>query len=213
MNWFFLFFIITFSHPGFCQDAEEEIEAHRILEERAKKAKAQSVITDTANSASELSLSDKLKSSTAIFDPKFQKHFETTFTNAKLWERTPEEVTKMIEEGSRGKPAEKVFKRFPKLLAISTDIMRDKHALPKLAQILGKKEKLKQYFVIWVVLIIGVWFFKKYMLPPEPNFMRRIFTSLILHFAVSCISLTIFYLFFSDELKPLVRILGRHTFY
>ena len=212
MNWLFLSLLIFFAHPGFCQD-DEGIETDLIVEERAKKAKAQALIQDTAAAASEFSLSKQLKNSTEIFDPKFQKNLEMTFANAKLWERTPEEVRKIIEEGSRGKPAEKVFKSFPKLLTVFTDILHDKEAVPGFIRILGKKQKLKQYFAIWVVLIIGVWLFRKYFLPPEPSFMRRMFTSIVVNLCVSAASMTIFYLFFMDEIKPLLLIIARHTFY
>jgi hypothetical protein len=196
-------------HPGFAQDAEET-EADLVREQRLQKAKIQSIAEATATSAVDLDMGNKLKEEASLFDERIQKQMLETLAQAKLWEKKTEDVKKMIEEGSKGKAAEKLFKKFPKLLDAATDVLRDKEAMPKLIEVLSKKEKLKQYFIIWLTLMVGAWLIKKYLFPPEPNFMRRLFTSLMFSTGVSCISLGVFYIFFSDELAPLLRILLRH---
>ena len=207
MNWFYLLICLFFAHPGFTQDAEE-IEAEKIAQERLNKARHQSIAQSTATAVTEFDLVEKFKNS-SILDAQFHKLLQTTFATAKLWERRPEEVRKMIEEGAKGKAGEKLFKQFPKLLDFATEILRDEQAMPKLVSMLAKKEAMKQYFSIWIIILIGSWLIKKYLFPPEPNFMRRFFTSMMFTCATSTVSLIIFYFFFKEELDPSLRIFMR----
>lgn len=210
MKFLFLFLLFFLQQPGFTQ-VVVEIESDDILKERREKAKIQAIAESTATAATEFDLIDKMKSS-SLFDKKVQNLLEKNLKEAKLWELPREEVKSQIKEGARGKATEKIFKTFPKLLDLATDMMRSKDAFPGLIQILGKEKALKQYFFIWLFLLISTWLVKKYIFPEEPNFWRRTFTKLMFTCFTSAVSLGVFYLFFQNELSPTISILS-HTFW
>jgi hypothetical protein len=196
--------------PGFAQDAEE-MDSEKVLKERQEKARIQSIAESTATAAVEFDLERKLKES-SIFDKQVQAMLSKSFKDAKLWEVSPEELRKKIQDGAKGKSAEKIFKAFPKLLDLATNMFKDKDAFPGLIKILGRTDALKQYFFIWLFLMITGWLVKKYLFPEEPNFWRRTFTKLIFSGFISAVSLGVFYGYFHVELSPTMSVLS-HTFW
>jgi hypothetical protein len=203
-----LFLILSFIFvvPGFAQEPEDEVEW--ALKERQEREKRESMATSSARASHEFELFEKLKKS-SILDKKVQELLQKTLAEAKLWEKKPEDIRKMIEEGAKGEYTEKIFKTFPKLLDLSVNMLKDKEAMPQLIKILSKNQLLEQYGIILFIMMLGLWLVKKYIFPPEPNLLRQAFTDLCFVLTASACSIGLFYIFFIEEVSPTVTVLAR----
>lgn len=122
------------------------------------------------------------------------------------------DVKNMIREKVKGSFLEKVLKRFPSLLNISSDILRDKDALSGLIGIMRRKEDLKTYGIIWIVLFFFGLFIKFKLVKPKWRFWKRFRWKFTINTCISALSFYLFYSYFSVELKPTIDIFAKHWF-
>ena len=117
---------------------------------------------------------------------------------------------KKKEAENEGQPLGKLFKRFPKLLDICVDIVRDAEALPAFVGILGKKERLKKYFYVWLGLFILSFLIKRYIFPKKWSWAKRLFAGSFMSLLFLSISLSVFYQLFDKELSPILSVMKNH---
>ena len=90
------------------------------------------------------------------------------------------------------------------------DLVRDERAMLDALTIFINKEQLKVYGVIWLILFLIQWMFKKIFFKKNWGLLTRFTMSLLVGVIFTTISLGIFYRLFKDELTPTVQIIGKH---
>ncbi len=116
----------------------------------------------------------------------------------------------MILANVQGKPAHKIFTKFPKTLDISVDILRDQEAMPAMLGIFARKNALKVYFFSWIGIMIFGYLFKKIFFSKRWPAFKRFSMSLLLSLTLSAFSLWLFYYIFTKEVGPTLAVIGRH---
>lgn len=216
---FILFIMMALiSLPGLCQE-EDEAFLEEISEERLKKVEKanelnrarEDIQKKTFDMAHELQKigKDKLDYA-ALFDDKVQAILQQALKESAIRNQSPEFIRAMIMGKVKGKPMEKVFTQFPKLLDIIVDIMRDREALPGLIRLFSKKEDLKNYAIFWVCLVIVGYFIRKKFIPQEIPFFRRMTMRILFSLFMTTVSLSVFYTMFKPEVGPAVSVVARH---
>ena len=148
----------------------------------------------------------------ALMDDKVIAILQQTMRDGASLKTTDEELKNLIREKAKGTFMENVFIRFPKLLNISSDVVRSKEAIPGLLGIMARKEDLKTYGYVWVVIFIfGIWF-KGKVVKPKWDFGRRFKWKFCISTILGIINFTIFYSFFGTEIQPTLSIIGKHLF-
>ncbi len=130
---FLLLSLLSFSSFG--QEDEEML--NKLVEEKQKQAKAFQQIDQGAQAiqAAPSQLLNDLKSAgeknlnlSSLTDPKMIESMKLLFIQSGFHTLPPEQVRSMILDKVKGKPAEKLFKKFPKLLDISVAVLLDRRA-------------------------------------------------------------------------------------
>jgi hypothetical protein len=213
------FILVCFlSLPGFGQEDDsytEEIEADRrnqnelALELDETQKQIQKSSYDAPEELRKLGY-DSVGPST-LMDKKALAVIKKMLQESPLKEATPREVRILIQEKIKGKPFESFLNR-PKVMITMVELLRDEKALPSAVGLFARHEDLKKYFYIWLAIIIGSWFFKKYWVKKKKKWSRsKIFlTSLFISLLAAATSLTIFYQMFYQELSPTTDILLKH---
>lgn len=148
----------------------------------------------------------------ALMDDKVIAILQQTIRDGAMSQASDEDLKKMIKEKSKGTWLEKVFRRFPKLLSISSDIIRSKEAIPGLLGIMTRKDDLKTYGYVWVVIFIFGIYIKGKLVKPKWSFGRRFKWKFCINLILSSISLGVFYALFGEEIGPSLSIIGKHLF-
>lgn len=146
----------------------------------------------------------------ALADPKVIAIVQKILNEGILSKLPPEEVRKMIQAKLEGSVWDGLFKKFPKLMDIAVDMMRDKSALSGLLDIMVRKEDLKTYFYIWLAIFVFGIFVKNRIIKPKWAMNRRIRWSLSISTVFTSLSIYLFYSFFSVELAPTIAIFAKH---
>lgn len=123
---------------------------------------------------------------------------------------SPDEVKALILERSKGSVVADVLKRFPKLLDLAVDLIRDEKAIPGLLGIFSRKNDLKSYGYIWLVIFIFGLFIKSRVIKPKWAFKKRFLYGLAFSLLLSSFSLYIFYSLFSEELSPTLSLVAKN---
>jgi hypothetical protein len=148
----------------------------------------------------------------ALMDDKVIAILQQTLREGAMGKTSDEDFKKMLRDKAKGTMMENVFRRFPKLLSIVSDILRDKDSLPGLLGIMGRKEDLKTYGYVWVVIFIfGIWI-KGKLVNPKWDFGRRFKWKFCISLILGSISFGIFYALFGNEIDPTLAIIGKHLF-
>ena len=149
----------------------------------------------------------------SLLDEKVQATLQKIFAQG-LFEKETREVTRAnLMNNFKGKKIEKLLQRFPKLLDIMTDIMRDREAMPGLIRILGRKADLRMYFQIWVSLFLFSFLFRRYWLKKriaKQGFFTRNLVSVGFTLFMTTISFMIFYKMFKTDVRPTVAIIRNY---
>lgn len=218
----FLLSLCFISLSGLCQEESEvinddeatieELESSR--HDRLEKVQAIQETTEAIQNMNPLeqiqALGYKQLDAAALMDKKVQVILQKMFSDGLMNNQSPEVVREMILDKASGSFWEKLFKRYPKILDIFVDILRDREAFPGLIGIMGKSEDLKTYFYIWLAIIVfGILIRKKYIKKKWP-FMKRFFVRTSINLSLSVVSLYIFYKMFQVEVGPTVRIIAKH---
>ena len=145
----------------------------------------------------------------ALLDDKVLAVLQKTL-KAGLTSKVPsEEIRAMIQLKLNGSFWEWLFKKYPSILNIAVDIVKDQDALAGLLGILIRKEDLKTYGFIWLVILIFGLYVNRLIRPKLP-FLKRIGYKLTISFFLTVINIFLFYSFFSEELAPTLSIISKH---
>ncbi len=192
---------------------EAEIDRQKQLDAlQAAHAKAQPLV-EPVNPLDEIKkLGHEQIDAAAMMDDKVLAILQDVLKQGTMGKIPEIEVKNMIKEKTKGTFAERVFKRFPSLLNISTDVLRDKDALSGMIGVMRRKQDLKTYGIIWLVILISGLFIKKKLVKPKWPFWKRFRTKLVINTCLSALSFYIFYSYFSEELQPTINIVAKHWF-
>lgn len=190
MKILFLILITLFALPGVAQEDDEQIV------EQLEKQSAERLDKLKKTAPQEIALAtDSIKSIIEQTDfSKFRTH----------------ELREMIRGQMKDRPLGKLFETFPKLLDVVVDIVRDKKALLGLVGIMDRREDLKQFSLICLVLFIISLYLRRIFLKPVWNFFVRIIARLTFSFGLTALTIYIFYQMFQKEVDPTLEILKRH---
>lgn len=104
---------------------------------------------------------------------------------------------------------EKVFSKFPKLLDILVELIRDNDALPSLMSMLDEQEKMLTYSYIVIGVIIFSIILNIFMFANAGIF-KRILFKIFMTVSVPLLNLIIFYLMFKKHLDPTISIIKKY---
>lgn len=154
-------------------------------------------------------------SSAKVMDKKVLEVLQKLLATGVLSNQPREQLRAHLLEKMKGSRAEPLLKRFPVLVEIMTDLMRDKEALPGLIRVLGQRDALRKYMIIWVAIFIFSFIFRRKVIKPsveEMGFIKRNLISLSVTIFFTTISTLIFYFMFKPDVHPTFAIVGRHLF-
>jgi hypothetical protein len=146
----------------------------------------------------------------ALLDDKVLAILQRTLKERPVATLPIEKVKVMILENSKGSILADLFERFPRTLNFVVDFVRDEKALPGLLDILLRKDDLKSYGYIWLVIFIFGLYVKSRVIKPKWVFKKRFLYSLSFSLVLSSISLYLFYSLFSEEITPSLSVLVRN---
>lgn len=147
-----------------------------------------------------------------FLDEKVIPIFTRVFKENHLKNLPRDEVRATVLEKFKGHPLERFFKRFPKVLEVFVDLLRDQDAFPSLLQIFKRKNDLKKYGYILLVMMIALFFLKRKFLPKTIPFYKRIPLSMLVSLGFLIFSLGYFYYTFRSETGPTVKVISSHLF-
>jgi hypothetical protein len=213
MKFILLLLIALLPNLSFALDDDDEM--LRTLEAERVKQVEQAVKLNQARENFEgmgSNMLDDLKKlgNNDFFEESFQHHLKEVMANNPMQTLSMDEVRSMLLERVKGRPAEKLFKKYPKTLDISAGILRDREALPALAGILNRVGDLKLYIYISLGLLVFSFLFKRIFFPRDWTFLRRVSMSVLLSLVMTGLSFGVFYYFFSKEVTPTIAVIRQH---
>lgn len=146
----------------------------------------------------------------ALLDDKVLAIMQKTLKTGVMSKLPAAEVKKMIQEKFKGSMLEGIFNKYPKILDIFVDLMRDKDALAGLLGIMIRKDDLKEYGYICLALLIFGLFVKSRIIKPKWPFFKRFLYSITVSFFLSMISFYLFYSYFGTEIGPTLSVISKH---
>ncbi len=147
-----------------------------------------------------------------FLDEKVIPIFTRVFKENHLKNQPRDLVRETVLQKFQGHPLEKFFKRFPKVLEIFVDLLRDPDAFPSMLQILKRKNDLKRYGYIILAMMIALFFLKRKFIPKTIPFYKRIPLSLLVSLIFMIFSMGFFYYTFQAEAGPTVKVITSHLF-
>lgn len=147
-----------------------------------------------------------------FLDEKVIPIFTRVFKENHLKDMPREQVRATILEKFQNHPLEKFFKRFPKVLEIFVDLLRDPEAFPSLLQIFARKEDLKKYGYILFGIMIFLFFAKRKFIPKTLPFYKRISLSILVSICFMIFTFGFFYYTFKAETGPALKVITSHLF-
>lgn len=193
-----------------------ELEAAR--EERLKKLqmveKATEPLKDPIkNPLKELQeLGHKQINAVALMDSKVQAVVQRLIKEGHMARISADALKAQIMTNVKGSFWENILTRFPVLVDIFVEVVRNKEALGGLLGILIRKDDLKNYGYIWLAIFVFAALIKNRIIKPKWPFLKRMAFSMTISLVLTVTSLAIFYNFFSTELDPTLQIIGKHLF-
>lgn len=148
----------------------------------------------------------------AMMDDKVLAILQDVLKQGTMGKLPEADVKNMIKEKVKGSFLERVFIRFPSLLSISSDILRDKDALSGMIGIMRRKQDLKTYGFIWLAIFICGLLTKRKLVKPKWRFWKRFRWKFTINTCFSALSFYIFYSYFSLEIQPTLNIFAKHWF-
>lgn len=149
---------------------------------------------------------------TALMDTKVIGILQETIRAGALAKTSDEDLKKLINEKVKSTWMESLPRRFPRLLSIISDVVRSKEAIPRLLGIMARKDDLKTYGYVWVVIFIFGIYIKSKLVKPKWDFSKRFKWKFVISSILGIINLAIFYSFFGEEIQPTFSIIGKHLF-
>lgn len=155
-------------------------------------------------------LGHKQLDAAALLDQRVIVILQKTFKDGLLTYVPEKEVRAMVLVKANGTFLESLFEHFPKLIDLSVDLLRDKYAFHGLLGILLRKEDLKTYGYIWLVIFIFGLFVKRRLVKPKWNFMKRFRWNMSINLILSSLSVFLFYQFFYVEITPTLNVIFKY---
>jgi hypothetical protein len=217
LNLLFILFLCFLSLPGFGQEDDEkfledlENSKKKQLETAARLQRThQAIKDDTFNAAEELKILGHGDINIAsLMDEKVVKVLERMVKESELKNAPPEKVKALILEKASF-PVQEFFTDHPKIFDTVADIVRDENALSGLIGILVRKDDLKLYGLIWILLMIMGWLIKKIFVGPDWHVKQKFIFAMLVSLTITFISFSTFYKLFKAELTPTASILYTH---
>lgn len=218
MKFFLVLSFFLLILPGFAQEDDEKMVNDLQKAQEAKAKRTQNIASKFTSSeppdfAKELKkLGHETLTTAALFDEKVIVLLEEGIKHLKV-DEAPKEFREAALMGKlKGHPMEQVFKTFPKLKAITADLLSDKAALLGLLGILKRKNDFKIMGYLCLGILIFGWILQGVLISKEWGFFKRLGLRLTLSIAFSLLTVGVFFHFFSVELKPTAEIIKKHTF-
>ncbi len=149
-------------------------------------------------------------SAITLLDEKFIKLLKETFKDGLLSGVPRDEVKAMLKLKTKGNLIGDLFDHFPVCLEIAVDLLRDKNAFLSLLDLLLRKEDLKDYAYIAILIFLIGLYIKHRLVKPKWPFFRRFRWKLAISLCLNVITIFVFYLMFSVELDPVLKIINSH---
>ncbi len=212
MKYLFLI-LLSLTGPAWSEGDEEML--HELEDQKAEQTALVNRIEEAKNiqlnPIEEIQkLGHKTIDAATLMDDRVVDILQKAMRTTDLHKADPKALREMILTQVEGKPLEKIFKKYPKLLDISVDIFRDKEAIASLIGILKRKDDLKTYGLICIGIMIFGWLIKKKLIDKDWPLFKRLGASFIISLGLSIASLGYFYKTFEAELGPTVRIISKH---
>ena len=217
----FFFFVICFcilSLPGFGKegngqnpDEQDVIELEsRQIERRDQVDQIEEMANQVAkipfNAVEELQkLGYKTVEEINLWDSKVIAILQRSLSENDFRNQAPEIQRAIIMGHIKGQPLEQLFLRFPKALEFTAAMFSDKEVVPSMLGLFNRREDLKVYGMIVVVLFISSFVVKKILISRDASRFQKFLTRLLVNISVSIGSFMIFYEMFSDEVGPALK--------
>ncbi|HXH30769.1 MAG TPA: hypothetical protein VNJ01_08135 [Bacteriovoracaceae bacterium] len=187
MRFVTLFILLIFSLPGLCQEAEP-YNANYELKKIGYRA---------------LDVS-------ALLDPKVIRILIRAMEETSLHEVPKAEMRKLILSKTKDDTFKAFLAKYPKILDIMVDLLRDRRAMPNFLSILLRKKDLELFLLACLgVLILGI-LVEKFLFPKSWTSFQKFVMDTTLSFAMGAVTTTLFYKMFQAELSPTLEIIKFH---
>jgi hypothetical protein len=143
----------------------------------------------------------------ALLDKRVMVILRDAFKDGLLGHLPEAEVKKIIIEKMKGTRLESVVELFPRLLPFFVDLARDKYVFHSLLTLFERREDLKTYAYIWLVIFIFGLLVKKRLVKPKWGFFRRFRWNMTINFFLTLISFSVFYFMFPIEVDPILKVI------
>lgn len=218
MKFFYLFYFLLLSLPGFSQEDDErtlrELEA-----QRAKQTEVAVKLDQTSHKIADQTvqslknLKKIAESGVKEFDilKKEDREELKKVVNQNMLGTLPRDLVRSaLLDKVKGTPLEKVFELFPKLLDVIVDLARDKEAMLGIIGIVERSEDIKLFAYICIGLTICALIVRKLFIPKNGSWVRRALIRLGFNVAILSMNFGVFYTLFEQELGPVIAILKKH---
>lgn len=119
------------------------------------------------------------------------------------------ELVAMLKENTRGSSAAQYVDRFPKIMLLAVQLIKDPEALPGMAKVLDDQDKLIHYSGLMIATLLVGFLLKRFMAKEG----RTIFVSISLWFIrfliMSGLRIAVTVFFFGEELTPAFKVLWK----
>ena len=120
------------------------------------------------------------------------------------------QVEDFLRQRFKGKLGEKIFKKFPKLLTLSGEMLRDPKALPSFIEITKYRNKLYIFLGINVFLWLVGWFVTRlWKNARDRNLIDRLFHSFKKFCILFPLRIAALYVLFPDQVTPMLYLFKR----
>lgn len=123
-----------------------------------------------------------------------------------LQQISEKELLKKMDEETLHSSMRPYIDRFPNIIVFAVKLVKDKEALPNIAQIAEDKDRLIQFGSIMLATIIFGFFLKKLFRREGRSFIQATFYFFVRSSIMFAIRVYIIYYFFSTELAPASRV-------
>jgi hypothetical protein len=205
--------------PANPADINEEADVQELEADRQKRLEKINVIEATTAPLAEPTLNplEEIKrlghkqiDAAAMLDERVLAILQKTLKTGVMSKLPPEEVKKLIQEKFKNSVLGGILTKFPIVLNILVDLMRDKEALAGLLGIMIRKPDLKEYGYICLALFVFGLFVKSRIIKPKWPFFKRLRYSMSVSLVLTSISFYLFYSYFGTEIGPTIAVISKH---
>ena len=193
----FLFFFLSLPVPGLCQ--EQDVELDRPREDHLSK------------NLSVQNLENPQLNSIDLFDEKVVREIQKLLKENPLSRISASDMKNLILEKVSNRPSlQRYLRNSPRLLNCLVELIRDQRAMSDALSIFLNKSQLKLYGLIWLVLFLLQWMFKKIFFRSSWGLVKRFTLNLLVAVIFTATSLGVFYGLFRPELFRSIQIIAGH---